>query len=66
MCLTKPAQIKSIKGNIAVVESGGKKREVNIALLPKAKVGDWILAQANLAIEKISSREAKEIKKLIK
>lgn len=65
MCLTKPNKIISLKGDIALVESLGKKREVSLALVPGVSVGDWILVQANLAIAKVSAREAKAINKLI-
>jgi hydrogenase assembly chaperone HypC/HupF len=59
MCLTIPVQIKKIKGLEAELADG---RKINIALIPKPKRGDWILANANLGLSKISAKEAKEIK----
>ncbi len=62
MCLTTPIQIKKIKGTAAELTDG---RRVNIAFAGKVKKGDWVLANANLAISKVSAKEAKEIKNLL-
>lgn len=59
MCLTTPFQIKKINQDSAELFDG---RLVNIGLLGKLKSGDWILANADLAVAKISAKEAKEIK----
>ena len=65
MCLTHPAKIVSLDGNKAIVEDfNGKKLEVNVAALPQIKVNDWILLQANLAIQKITEKEAGAINNL--
>lgn len=63
MCLTTPIQIKKVKGTIAEVTGG---RKVNIALIDKAKKGDWILANANLAVSKVTAKEAREINNYFK
>jgi hydrogenase expression/formation protein HypC len=65
MCLATPLQIKSIKKNTATVEHDGKDFQVSLQLVPKAKVGDWILAHGNLAINTLSGKEAKDILRLI-
>jgi hydrogenase maturation factor len=59
MCLTTPVQIKKVKGSQAELADG---RKVNIAFAGKVKKDDWVLANANLAVAKISNTEAKEIK----
>ena len=61
MCQTKPALVKEVKGDKAVLEDG---REVDVKLMPDVKPGDWILAYANVAIHKISKEEAKDILEL--
>lgn len=60
MCLTKPIQIKRISGQSATVGAGKGARKIDISLIKNPRVGDWILSQADLAIEKISAKEAKE------
>ncbi len=62
MCLTKPVRIKKVQGETAELTDG---RQVNIAFTGKVKKNDWVLANANLAIAKISNKEAKEIKNLL-
>lgn len=61
MCLTYPAKILKIKGEMALIQDKKKKLEVNIGMLKNVKVGDYILYNANLAIKKVSQKEAKEI-----
>ncbi|MFA5188045.1 MAG: HypC/HybG/HupF family hydrogenase formation chaperone [Patescibacteria group bacterium] len=62
MCLSIPYKIKKIIGQKAVVSTANKKsREVSLNLLNKVKVGDWILALNNFAIQKIAAKEANQI-----
>lgn len=63
MCLTKPAKIKKVQGETAELADG---RKVNIAFAGKVKKNDWVLANANLAVAKISTQEAKEINQYLK
>lgn len=63
MCLTTPRKIKKIKGQSAELADG---RKINIALIKKAKAGDWVLANADLAVSKITARAAKEINNYLK
>jgi len=61
-----PVQIESrIKGQGLRVKVTGNKT-VDISLVPDAKVGDWILAHGDLAVNKISDEEAENIFGLIK
>ncbi len=61
MCLTYPAKILKIKGEIALIQDKKNKLEVNISMLKNLKVGDYILHNANLAIKKVFRKEAEEI-----
>ena len=63
MCLATPVQIKKIDGTKAEI-SGGKM--IDISLIPDVKSGDFILAHADLAVNKISEKEAKNILKIVK
>jgi len=66
MCLTIPGKIKQISGKTAVIKQNNKLRKINLVLLDKVKIGDWILILNNMAVEKISSQEAKKIINLYK
>lgn len=59
MCLTLPFKIRKIQGNRAELSDG---RNVNIAGIENLVVGDWVLANADLAVSKVSEKEAEEIK----
>ena len=61
MCLTIPVQIKKINGQKARVSDG---RCINIALLDGLKAGDWVLVNADLAVDKITAQEAREINEI--
>jgi len=57
MCLAFPGKIEKIKGQKAIVDFNGIKREVNISLV-KVKVGDWVNVHAGFAIQKLSKKDA--------
>ena len=63
MCLTVPLQVEKVQGNVARLSDG---REVNVAIVGKLKTGDFVLANADLAVSKISQKEAEEIKNYFK
>lgn len=47
------------------MEHGGKDFQVSLQLVPKAKVGDWLLAHGEIAINTIPEAEALDILKLV-
>ena len=61
MCLALPGKIVELKenGKIAVVDYGVEKREANNEFL-KARIGEWVIVQFGIAVQKISEREALE------
>ncbi|MBU0707107.1 HypC/HybG/HupF family hydrogenase formation chaperone [Patescibacteria group bacterium] len=61
MCLTIPKKIISIKNKKAKVDTG----TVDVSIIKNLKAGDWVLVNANLAVQKVSQSEAKKILKLI-
>jgi len=58
-------KIKEIKGEKAVVESGDHNHVIDLSLIKDPKVGDYVLAHGNMAINKVSQEEAKKIFKII-
>lgn len=63
MCIAIPGQIKNIVGEdilmrTAEVEFGGVSHEINLALLPEARKGQWVLVHAGVAIGIIDDEEA--------
>ncbi len=61
MCLTLPRQIISVQPPQALVQAGRKKRQVRVDGLGKLKPGQWLLVQADVAVKRVTSREAKSI-----
>ena len=60
MCLAVPMKIIEIKGDMAVVESAGLRREVGIMLLDKVKRNDWVIIHAGFAISKLTRKQARQ------
>jgi len=60
MCVAIPAEVKKIKGEYALVDFGGLKRDVKIVLTPEVKVGDYVLVHAGFSIQEMDKDEAKE------
>lgn len=65
MCLAIPARIESIDGDKAVADIRGLKRKIGLALLPEARVGDYVLLHAGFAIQRIDEQEALETYRLL-
>jgi hydrogenase expression/formation protein HypC len=65
MCLSIPARIISIKGNMADVSAGGAVFKAGLHMIEDVKVGDYILLHAGFAIQKISEKEALETLQII-
>ncbi len=67
MCLTKPVQIISIDSETAeIMDDHGALRTIIVAAVQDVQVGDWVLVNANLAVQKINEKEALELKELVK
>ena len=62
MCLGIPAEVKEVKGHIAVVDFGdGVLREVDAGAIEDLKPGDLVIVHAGVIIEKLKGEEAEEI-----
>ena len=65
MCLTIPKKVLRKKGASYVVEKdNGEKQEVKSII--KIKIGDFVVTQSNVIIQKLSKKQAQEINNLLK
>jgi hydrogenase expression/formation protein HypC len=66
MCLAIPGQILSIAGaqpllRTGRVRFGGIIKEVNLAYVPEAVVGDYVIVHVGFAISTIAAQEAERV-----
>lgn len=66
MCLGIPLKVTKIKGPLAWVQAGGLARQVNIQMVPKAKIGDYVIVHAGFAIETLDQKSAQETLNLLR
>jgi len=64
MCLAVPMKVISKKGKTAVVSLGGVKRSIDISLVDKVRIGDYVIVHAGFAIQILNEKEAKTTLKL--
>ncbi len=65
MCLSVPAQIIKVEGNMADVSVGGTIFRAGIQMIDNPRTGDYVLLHAGFAIEKISEKDALETLRII-
>ena len=65
MCLGVPGIVVEVKGEIAVVDFGGIRREVDTLLVPDVKPGDYVVVHAGAIIEKIDKKTFEEMIKYL-
>jgi hydrogenase expression/formation protein HypC len=71
MCLAIPGKIVEIvdeENQIAKVEVGGVKRNINIGMLERGEVsvGDYVLIHVGFAMSKVDEKEAEETLRLLR
>jgi hydrogenase expression/formation protein HypC len=66
MCLSVPARIVNIEGDMADVSIGGALFKAGLHMIENASVGDYILLHAGFAIQKISENDALETLELLR
>ncbi len=59
MCLAIPGKVVELRGNVAVVDYGGIRREARVDFIPDVKVGDYVIVHTGFAIEKMDEEAAK-------
>ena len=65
MCLSIPAKVVDINGNVADVSVGGAIFKAGLQMVENVEVGDYILLHTGFAIQKISEDEALETFRLL-
>jgi hydrogenase expression/formation protein HypC len=72
MCLAVPGQILSIEGDHDAlsrsgrVSFGGIVKEVNLAYVPEAEIGDFVIVHVGFAIRILDEAEANEVFEYLK
>ena len=63
MCVAYPGKIININGNHANVDFSGSRVKINISMVD-AKVGDYVLVHAGMALQKMKQEEAESLTNL--
>jgi hydrogenase expression/formation protein HypC len=66
MCLAVPGKIVSLTGEppfgrLGSVDFGGIQKQVSLAFLPEAQVGDYVLVHVGVAISRVDEAEAQRV-----
>ena len=65
MCVGLAAKVVKVKGNIALVDAPGARRQVSAELIENLDPGDYVMVHAGTAIAKISSDDIEETTELL-
>jgi hydrogenase expression/formation protein HypC len=67
MCLAVPAKITRLEDSgQGTVDHMGSEVKANFSLVPKARLGDWVIVHAGFAISVMDENEARETLQLFK
>jgi hydrogenase expression/formation protein HypC len=66
MCLSMPAKVIAVNGDMADVSVGGAVFRAGLQMVENVNVGDYILLHAGFAIEKLNEKDALETIRLLK
>jgi hydrogenase expression/formation protein HypC len=59
MCLALPVKVIEVGANdTAIVDLGGVRKEISLALLSDVKVGDYVIVHVGYALNKLDPEEA--------
>ena len=59
MCLALPARVVELRaGELAVIDLGGVRKEISLALLENIAVGDYVIVHVGYALQKLDPGEA--------
>lgn len=66
MCLAVPGRIEEITNDDPIMRSGrvnfgGVLRQVNLAYVPEAQVGDYVIVHVGVALQRLDEQEAREL-----
>ena len=61
MCLAIPVKVVEVgAGDTAIVDLGGVKKEISLALLADVQVGDYVILHVGYALSKLDPEEAEK------
>jgi hydrogenase expression/formation protein HypC len=71
MCLAIPGKVLTIEGadpwsRTGRVSFGGIVKEVNLAFVPEAAVGDYVVVHVGFALSKVDEQEAQQVFQYLK
>jgi hydrogenase expression/formation protein HypC len=71
MCLAVPGRIESISGDdpivrMARVSFSGVVKDVSLAYVPEAQVGDWVIVHVGFALNRLDEDEAMKVFEILK
>ena len=66
MCLSLPARVISVEGDMAEVSVGGAVFRAGLQMVDDVRIGDYILLHAGFAIGKLKEEEALETLRVLK
>lgn len=66
MCLAVPGKITALDGHRATVDLAGNTRQVDVSLIERPAVGDWVVVHAGFALEKLDEEAARETLALVR
>jgi len=65
MCLSVPARVVAVNGDMADVSVGGAIFRAGLQMVDNVSVGDYVLLHAGFAIEKLNEEDALEMLRLL-
>ncbi len=60
MCLALPCRIVAIDGDTATIDVSGMKKDISLALMDYAAVGDYVIVHVGYALTKLDPEEAEK------
>lgn len=68
MCLSIPGRVVNIHregdGRLASVDFGTAERQVDLAFVPEADVGDWLIVHSGLAVRVLAVEETAAVREM--
>jgi hydrogenase expression/formation protein HypC len=71
MCLAIPGKIVSVTGEDPLertgkIDFGGVLKEANLAYVPEAKIGDYVIVHVGFALSRLDEEEAQKVLEYLK
>jgi len=60
MCLAIPTKVVEKDGDRGIVEIGGVKKQIDLTLVPEAKIGDYVILHVGFALQVLDEEEAQK------